>query len=354
MKAWIGMFAAGCVMAQSLATVAVVSKPVDRFVSLTAEIQPYQATAIAARVQGYIESVEVDRGSVVRKGQTVVKLSAPELNAQVAEAQARVAIIDSQETEARAKLAAARSTAERLKTASQTAGAIAANELVLAEEAVKAAQAALQGFARSRAAAQAQVRTLNDLVALLTVHAPFDGVVTERMLHPGALAGPATGPILKIEQVGRLRVVVAVPEANVSSVKAGQRGNFSVGAYPGEVFHGSVSRISRALEMATRTMPVELEAANPGGKLAPGMYTEVKWPAKAGQATLLVPATAIASTTERSFVIRVEQGVARYVNVRKGPAQGDLVEVTGALAAGDRIIQRATDEIREGTPIPGR
>lgn len=348
------MLWAAVAMAQSLATVEVVAKPVDRFVTLTAEILPYQTSALSARVAGYIESIEVDRGMSVRKGQTIATLSAPELTAQVAEARAKVLTIEAQVVEARAKLGGLQSTATRLKAASLTAGAVAANELVLAEDAVKVAEASLKAIETSRGTMEAQVRTLKDLEGYLVLRAPFDGWITERMLHPGALVGPSSGPLVKIEQLNRLRVVVAVPEANVASVKAGQKIGFTVTGLPGELFGGVVSRVSRTLDARTRTMPVELDVMNPAGKLAPGMYTEVKWPAKAGQVTLLVPATAVTSTTERSFVIRVENGVAKYVNVRKGAAQGELVEVAGPLAAGERVIQRATDEIREGTKIPGR
>lgn len=353
MRWWIGSIAA-CVMAQSLATVTVISKPVERYATLTAEIAPYQKVDVVARVAGYIEQLDVDRGSVVRKGQAIARLAAPELAAQVAEAQARVLGVEAQTSEARARLAGAESTAARLKTASQTPGAVAANEVVQAEEAVKAARALVQAAERSRTAAQAQVKAFEQLQSYLNVTAPFDGVVTERMLHPGALAGPSAGAIVRLEQVGRLRVIVAVPEANAASIKMGQRVEFGVSAYPAERFAGAVSRVSRALDVVTRTMPVELDVANPGGKLAPGMYTEVKWPARVGQVSLLVPATAIAATTERSFVIRVENGVAKYVNVRKGAAHGELVEVSGSLVVGDRIVQRATDEIREGTAIPAR
>ncbi len=151
-----------------------------------------------------------------------------------------------------------------------------------------------------------------------------------------------------------MRGVVAVPVALGGSVKVGQKVGFSVSAAPGESFAGVVSRVSRTIDVKARTMAVELEAGNAQGKLAPGMYTEVKWPAKTGQKTLLVPATAVASNTERTFVIRVENGKAKYVNVRRGPAQGELVEVAGALVEGDRVILRATDEIREGTVIPAR
>lgn len=341
-------------VAQSLETVRVEAKPVDRTVTLTAEVLPYQSTEVMARVAGYIETIGVDVGSVVKRGQTIAKLSAPELQAQIAEAEAKVATVRAQAGEAQARLAAAESTASRLQSASQTPGAVAANEVVLAQEAVKAGKAALDTVALSRAAAEAQVKALRELAAFLTVSAPFDGVVTERLLHPGALAGPSAGPIVKVEQVGRLRIVVAVPEAQVASVRGGQSVEFSVTGYPGEVFRGVVSRVSRVVDPKTRTMPVELDFANSGGKVAPGMYTEVKWPVARGAAKLLVPATAVASNTERAFVIRVEGGVARYVNVRRGPAQGELVEVSGPLAAGDVVIKRATDEIREGTRVPGR
>ncbi len=352
MRWWIAAIAASGLVAQSLETARVEAKPVDRFVTLTAEIQPYQSTAVIARVAGYIEKIDVDRGSAVRKGQTIAVLSAPELKAQMAEGQAKAAAVRAQSGEMRARKTAAQSTANRLKTASQTPGAISANELIQADEAVAAAVAALEGSQFAENAAQSQVRSLQDLASYLIVNAPFDGVVTERLLHPGSLAGPSAGPIVRIDQVSRLRVIVAIPETYLSSIRAGQRVVFSVTGYPGETFQGAVSRISRILDPKTRTMPVELDVMNPSGKLAPGMYTEVRWPAKSGQTTLLVPATAVTSNTERSFVIRVENGAAKYVNVRKGPAQGELVEVSGALAAGDVVIRRATDEIREGARIP--
>lgn len=341
-------------MGQSLATTTVVAKPVDRFVKLTAEILPYQASDVSARINGYVASVAVDRGMAVKKGQELARIEAPELLAQIAEAKARVAAVEGQRLEAMARLRSAESTAARLEAASQTPGAVAANELVLAREAVKAARAAVEGVELSRKALEAQVKALGELERFLVIEAPFDGWVTERRVHPGALVGPTTGALVRVEQLGRLRVVVAVPEANVSSVRAGQVVEFSVTGAGTEIYKGTVSRVSRVLDIKTRTMPVELDVANAGGKLAPGMYTEVKWPAKAGQTTLLVPTTAVASTTERTFVIRVEDGKARYVNVRRGPAQGEMVEVSGAIAAGDRIIQRATDEIREGMIIPNR
>src|SRR5438270_6435425 len=120
-------------------TVRVTSSTVQQKTVLPGEILPYESVAIYARVNGYVEKVDVDRGSLVKKGQMLATLSAPELAAQVAEADSRIQVVASQQAEAEAKLVAAKSTFQRLKEASQTPGAVAGNELVLAEKQVDAA-----------------------------------------------------------------------------------------------------------------------------------------------------------------------------------------------------------------------
>ena len=330
-------------------TVPVQQKAVSRTLRLPGELLPYQQTAIQARVKGYIRDVLVDRGSIVRKGQTLAVLDAPELSAQTAEAEAKVHLTESSKAEAEARLAAAQATYERLKTASATQGAIAGNELVQAEKAVDAAKAAVRAAENATLAAKAVVQASKDSESYLRINAPFDGVVTERFLHPGALA--TTGPVLELQQVSRLRLVVAIPEAQVSGIRIGSRVNFHVPAHPGQTFLGTVARLDRSLDAKTRSMPVELDVSNPRLDLAPGMYPEVDWPVEAGQPVLLVPPSAVVTTTERTFVIRSRNGKAEWVNVRKGQPTGEFVEVRGPLSAGDRIVRRASDEIREGTVL---
>ena len=185
----------------------------------------------------------------------------------------------------------------------------------------------------------------------LRIAAPFAGVVTARMAHPGALAGPNTGPLLRLEQVSRLRAVVAVPEAYCAGIRPGTRVAFQVSAHPTRKFEGAVTRIARALDQKTRTMPVELEVANPAGLLAPGMYPQVSWPVHAVAQSLLVPATSVVRTTERVFVVRVKDGRAEWVDVRTGAREEANVQVFGNLAPGDMVVRNASDEIREGAPL---
>ena len=160
--------------------------------------------------------------------------------------------------------------------------------------------------------------------------------------------------MLTLEEVSRLRLVAAVPEAYRQSIATGERVRFTVAAFPGEVFSGVVARPAYAVDPDTRTMPVELDFANPKTKLTSGMYAEVSWPVRRSQKSLFVPSTAIQATTERIFVVRVANGMAEWVDVRRGMSEGDMVEVFGDLTDGDRVVLRATDEIRPGTRIMSR
>lgn len=332
----------------------VVATRLDKTTVIPGELKPFQRVGIHAKVSGFVEEVRVDRGSRVTKGQLLVVMSAPELEAQRAEAGARLAAAEADQSEADAQLAAAESTHTRLVDADKTPGVVAGNDIVLAEKAVEAARARLTSIEQTIAAHRATLRAVEETARYLRVTAPFDGVITERYAHVGTLAGPSSEgdtPLLTLEQMRRLRLVAAVPEAYTESIVTDREVEFSVPAYPGRRFTGRVSRPAYAVDATTRTMPVELDVRNDNDRLMPGMYAEVFWPIRRSGESLFVPPTAIKSTTERIFVIRVRDGVAEWVDVRRGLTQGNLVEVFGDLAAGDAIVVRATDEIRPGTRV---
>jgi RND family efflux transporter MFP subunit len=230
---------------------------------------------------------------------------------------------------------------------------VAENDVIVAQKTAEAAQALVRSYADSIKAAQAQVQSVKDLEQYLTLKAPFDGIITERNVHPGALVGQGTGstPLLRLHQVSRLRLVVAVPEALVGAMVKGALVPFTVPAYPGETFYGVLNLMAHDLDEKTRSMAAELDVKNPDLRLSAGMYPEVQWPVRRPQPSLLLPPTTIATTTERTFVIRVNNGVAQWVNVSRGARVGDLVEVFGALKAGDVIVRRGTDEVRDGAKV---
>jgi membrane fusion protein, multidrug efflux system len=343
---------APCVLAQSNDLVPVIVRQVSRTVDVTGEFLPFLSVSLHAKVPGYVERVVVDRGSVVKEGDLLVELSAPEMTSHLAEAQSRVEAAESERIQAEAQLAAAQATYERLKKAAETPGAIAGNELIQAEKQAEAAQALVRSRQQSSRAAQSVVDAQKELQSYLHITAPFEGVITERLVHPGALVGTAPEEaLLLLQQISRLRLVAAVPEEYVGSIMEGAKVAFQVPAYPERTFSGAIARVSHSLDKDTRTMAVELDVANRDGALAPGMFPTLKWPSRRSRAVLLVPKTSVVTTTERSFVVRDNSGRAEWVDVRKGDVQGDLVEVLGDLKSGDLVVRRATDEIREGSAL---
>lgn len=367
----------------TVTTTYVVSQPVNKEARLPGELRAFQNVDIYPKVQSFVESINVDRGSVVKRGQVLIRMSAPELTSRTSEAEARVRAAQqqrfemesrvqnarAQRSEAEAKLAVDEGTYKRLKAASATPGVVAENDVDIARGAVegdrariraleeneKAAKSVVQSQVQNERATREAANSVRSIESYLRITAPFDGVITERSVDKGSLAGPSAGPssapMLRLQQISRLRLVISVPEADVAGVTTGTRINFTVPAFPGENFYGVVERISHTVDEKTRTMPVELDVINDSARLAPGMFPEVVWPTTRPRPSLFVPASAIATTTERVFVIRIRNGTTEWVDVTRGISMGDLVEVFGDVQENDLIAVRATDELRAGTPV---
>ena len=336
--------------------VRVLEQQVNVTLSLPGELNPYQMVAIYPRVTGFVKTMSVDRGSRLRAGDLIAVLEAPELVAQRSEAQSKLQSAEAELGAVRSKADADASTYDKLKAAAATPGVVAGNDLVLAQKAVEADQGQLAAAGQNIEAARQALKSVSDIEGYLRVTAPFDGIVTERNVHPGALVGPASGPgastpMVRLVENSRLRLVIPVPEAYTAEVKTGTEMTFSVAAYPGQAFSGTVARIARAVDVNTRTMAVELDVNNKDGRLAPGTFCQVRWPVHRPGPSLLVPNRSVASTTDRMFLVRIRNGRSEWIDVKTGLASGLLVEVFGDLRPGDEVAARGTDEIRAGTEV---
>jgi RND family efflux transporter MFP subunit len=336
--------------------VVVVANTLNVIVPLPGELQAYETVAVYPRVSGFVKSIAVDRGSHVTAGQVVARLEAPELLAQRAEAQAKLQSAAAQLVASEARLASDDATYQHLKTASATPGAVAGNALEVAQRTVDADRAQVTSQQQLIAAATQSLQSITEVTGYLDIKAPFDGIVTERNAHPGALVTPtgAAGgadPILRIETVSRLRLVVPVPEAYAAGITEGRAVDFTVPSFPGRHFSGKVARLAHTISVKTRTMAVEIDVTNGAGELLPGTFCEVRWPLERRSPSLFVPTTSVASTLERTFVVRIRDGKAEWVDVKTGVTTGKLVEVFGDLQAGNQVAMRGTDELRPGAPI---
>jgi multidrug efflux pump subunit AcrA (membrane-fusion protein) len=253
--------------------------------------------------------VLVDRGSIVKEGDLLVELSAPEMAAQIAEAESKVQAAEADRLQAEAQLGADQSTYSRMKKAAETPGAIAGNELIQSEKQVDAAKALLSSRRQASRAAQAAVQSLKDLQSL----SENSSALRRRRHGPDGSSRRACR--------SRERYCDARDPTGVASSACGSRSGrkrerivngatvpFQVPAWPERTYSGKIARVSHALDPKTRTMPIELDVMNGDGSLAPGMYPTVKWPVRRTRSSLFVPKTSVVTTTERTFVIRDQNG----------------------------------------------
>jgi RND family efflux transporter MFP subunit len=342
--------------AVSVETVAVVSKTLDAPVSLPAQLLPYETVDVYPKVTGFIDSIKVDRGSRVKKGDLLVRLTAPELVAQRSQSESALRAAESQLASVQAKLASDEGTYLHLASAAKTPGVVAENDLSVASQTAAADKGAVAAAESNVSAARDALRSVTQMESYLTIEAPFNGVVTTRNLHPGALVGPASGPsgalpIVQIVDTDRLRLVVPVPEALVGAMKEGQPVSFTVPAFPGKPFHAPIARFSHNVDVNTRTMPVELDVKNRDAHLSPGSFATVIWPVQRTYPTLFVPTTSVTSDQQHSFVIRIRNGKTEWVTVQTGQVVNTNIEVFGGLQAGDQIVHTASDSIRNGQEV---
>ena len=309
-------------------------------IAIPGELLPYQQVDLYAKVNSYVKKLLVDIGSQVHQGQLLATLEAPEINSQLVEAQSRI-------KQQQAVYYASKATYDRLFNTSKTPGTVSQNDLEQAEAKknsdlanVEAAQSAYKGVAAN--------------VAYLEIRAPFDGVITTRNVNLGAYVGPggkSADPLFVVQDQTRLRLVVSVPEAYTGALNSKDQVSFSVRSLPGQVFKAQVKRIAGALDEKLRAERLEMDVYNTKKQLLPHMYADVSVPVPSNDSTYIVPKTAVVSSTEKVFVIRVTNHHAEWVNVQKGLESGEKMEVFGKLKAGDQVVQKATDEIRDGSPV---
>ena len=319
--------------------VRVSAAPPAQALALPGELESYFQTDIAPRVSAYVRRLHADIGDHVRQGQVLADLDAPELTAALSEALGK-------QKAAEATAQGSRGTFRRLRQTARTAGAV--SPLALDQ-----ARTLALGDSLGVVAARAHYQAAAQMAAYLHLTAPFAGVITERNAAPGSMVAPGGAlPLFRLRQLNPLRLRVAVPEAYAGELKAGNPVQFSVRAFPGRAFAGKLNRIAGSVQAATRSEQVEIDIPNPKEELKPGMFASARLPVKAAAGSLFVPKTAVVSTAERTYVIRVADGRAELVDVQAGDENGGLVQVYGKLRAGDVVLKAGNEEITPRQAVP--
>ena len=207
-----------------------------------------------------------------------------------------------------------------------------------------------EAMAQSEKSNVGSVKAMRDY---LRIYAPFDGMIVQRNVSPGALVSPGKAtdqPMFILQDISKMRLVVNIPEDYVDKVDLHQPVNFVFNAMPGQPFSAKISRSANALG-SMRSEAIEIDVLNKNGQLKPGMYAEVHIPMLTGSKSLLVPNTAIVRSTEHEYVVAVKGSKASLVDVKEGLTGKDSTEVFGALRPTEKIILHPGDEIKQGDQI---
>jgi len=307
---------------------------------LPGNTQAFSDAPIYARTSGYLKRWYFDIGAHVQRGQLLAEIETPEVDQQLQQARADL-------DTAQANLNIAKITAARWQDLVST-GSVSQQETDQAVSNLSAVKAAAESSA-------ANVRRLEQLQAFEKVYAPFDGIITARNTDIGALidAGASAQPkeLFHIAATRTLRVYVAVPEVYSRAARSGAPAALTLDEFPGQTFHGILVRNANSIDVASRTLLVEVDVDNPTGQLLPGAYVFVHLKLPDETRSVTIPSNTLIFRKEGLQVGLVRNGKADLIPVKIGRDYGSSVEIVSGLQPTDAVIVDPSDSLVAGMPV---
>lgn len=323
-------------------------------VTFVSELRPYQEIELHARVTGYLESLKVDIGDTVKEGQLIASLDVPELKLELqhAEASERRSKADIERAKASHEEASVAYT-RLLNTDKAQPHLIAPQDLDAASARSRSAEAMLDAAREQANVAKADVEKFHTMLDYSQITAPFAGVITKRYLDRGALiqAGSSTSslPLVRLSQMDRLRLVIPVSLSSVPMVNVGDTVDIDVTTMDKHLT-GKVTRYSHKVDVATRTMDVEVDLPNPDLKLIPGMYASAALTLERHQDALMVPHEAIArnKTGEATLFVIGKDNRIEERPVKLGLETSTGMEVLSGIKEHELVLIGSRSQVTPG------
>lgn len=322
-------------------------------VTLPATTTAFEAANIFARTSGYVEKRYVDIGDRVKKGDLLAEITAPELDQQIAQAQATLA-------QSRAALQQAQASRELADVTNSRDSNLVKQGWLTAQQGdndrltLRAQQGAV-GVAQSNITAQeAQIRVLEQEKAYQRVVAPFDGVVTQRNVDNGSLVSAGSTFMFTMMHSNVIRTQVFVPQDEAFGVAPGVDADIRVPEIPGRTFAGKVTRTATALQPGSRTLLTEIDVPNPDGLLSPGIYCTVELSVPRRTPSMMIPSDALVFDQNGLHVVVVRSGRVHFQQVSISRDFGTTVEVRDGVQPGDQVVLNPAVNLVEGSKVTVR
>ena len=307
---------------------------------LACDIQPFQDTLIfSARQRLSGSRLNVDIGDHVQKDQVLAEIDAPEVDAQLVQAQAALQQANADVAKAQTDLELAQRSYERFASAAKGGNDVSQQEIDERATARDQAKAVIAQAQASVAAADANILRLKVMQSFDKILAPFAGTITARNYDVGALLAPSGGrEMFRLQQSDTLRVFVNVPQVYATQIRTSQAASLTVRNFLNRTFNGTVTRTASAVNPSTRTMPFELQFPNPDNALVPGMYGQASLSVDSPPQALLVPVSAMLFNATGTQVAIVDNGKVHFQQVTIGRDLGIDLEVLDGLTPNSQVI----------------
>lgn len=330
-------------------TTAVARTEVVEYITVVGNLVGQATVDVVPRVAGRIETLSAQLGDRVARGQQIAKIEDRELQQQVKQAEQSLEVNRATVKQRESDLQLRKTTLGRQQ---QLLDAKLATRQTVedAEAAYNSAVAAVDLARAQQAQTQARLDELKITLSNTTVVSPVDGFVGRRNLDAGAFAGANT-VILQVVDISTVRLVANLVERDFKRITQGVEAQVEVDAFPGETFSGTVSRVAPVFDAATRTAPMEIEVANPGFRLKPGMYARVRLTAQRKADALTIPRNAVVDVEGQRGVFLPDGQTAKFQPVRTGLQDTDRVEILEGLTEGKRVITTGALALRDGDRI---
>jgi RND family efflux transporter MFP subunit len=308
---------------------------------LPGNVQPYISSPIYARTNGYLKKWYFDIGAHVKQGELLALIETPEVDQQLEQARSNLLT-------AQANLELASITKTRYQ------GLLKSN--AVSQQDVDNAVGTYNANNAIVEADKAAVQQYSALVSFEKVYAPFDGVITARNTDIGDLINSGSNTAAKtdlfhIAQPGKLRVYVNVPEEYSRGIKVGMTADLNLAEFPDRKFQGKLVRTADDINLATRTLLVEIDVDNPTGTLLTGSYAEVHLAVPTQASTFLIPVNTLLFRTEGLRVGIVKDGKVVLTAVTPGHDFGNQIEIVSGLKSDDQVIINPPDSIVSGQEV---
>lgn len=323
--------------------------PISYVLNTSGDVLPLMQVDVVSRISGYVERIHFEMGDRVAGGQVIATIEPKEQRHRVEEEEAAVKVAEATLREKESQLLHAEKQTERARLLRKK-DFISSQELDEAENRANTAKAQkelAQAQLAQREAALAQSRYQ---LGLTRVVAPFSGVVIRRQVDPGAHVSSST-PILTLAIPNPLKVIVNIPERDVSLIQLGMVTRLQIDAFPGRIFEGKVARLNSALDSSSRTLMAEVHVPNRDQLIKPGMFARVSLVLAEDKGSLLVPAEAVVEEEGKDFVYSVAEGKANRRAVTRGWAQNSFVAITKGLEEGEQIVVAGQQRLKPGMKV---